>query len=605
MDPTQAWFRSRLYQFIKGYKNDSPANLLALNNGKWKIPVENIDTLLDIYIAEYESVPFGLVFLKSPIYPYPMDLDHLENASSVGPPLVVVKVILETLADVLGEKAELVKHIHFEHRLESRFHAYFHRIIVDEKTAVKLRQAHVAALDKKFPEVGWGDIVDKCVVTSNGIRLLGSYKYPDVKDADGKVVKGITKGGKTYSVRRLDRGGGYYRPCTIDFETMTIKTHPITKEAILERSLFRPGLNTSDRVELPIFDPHDVVAALESVSITPIPAGIPAPHVTSTGLAPADSDEVIKLLSILNPGRFDDRNEWRNIATILKSFDGDKYKQAWLKYSRTSGKFDLGRAEDIWDQVARPDYEGKPLTIRSLHFRARLDSPQAYSQISITSVRGNIKACFDSRGASVRMAQLFVAIHGDDFKCINIKNKTLYHFYGHRWHKAEIDSVNLLLSTSVYGVLIQSVMEIGNGLSNQSEVDRKRGEEDLKNAHKTAAKLLDTRFKTSLWGEICHMLKDDTFYERLDVIPYLIGFDNGVYDLNEDRFREGYPDDMISMTTGYDFALENNEAVDTEIKEKLITAIFGDADTCIYSMKIYAACLYGSRRFEEFYLLTG
>ena len=154
VDPTQAWFRSRLYEYIKGYKNGSPANLLALNNGKWKIPVENIDTLLDIYLAEYESVPFGLVFLKSPIYPYPMDLDHLEDASSVGPPLVVVKVILETLADVLGEKAELVKHVHFEHRLESRFHAYFHRVIVDEKTAVKLRQAHVAALDKKFPEVG-------------------------------------------------------------------------------------------------------------------------------------------------------------------------------------------------------------------------------------------------------------------------------------------------------------------------------------------------------------------------------------------------------------------------------------------------------------------
>ena len=89
-------------------------------------------------------------------------------------------------------------------------------------------------------------MVDKCVVTSNGIRLLGSYKYPEVKDAEGNIARGITKDGKTYSVRRRDRDGGYYRPCTIVFETLTIETHPITKDAILERSLFKPDLGVED-----------------------------------------------------------------------------------------------------------------------------------------------------------------------------------------------------------------------------------------------------------------------------------------------------------------------------------------------------------------------
>jgi hypothetical protein len=446
------------------------------------VPIEKMDELLDIYLAEYEAVPFGLVFLKSTVFPYPMDLDHLEDASIIGPPLVVVKTILDTLGDVLGEKSELVEHVHFEQRLERRFHAYFHRIIVDEKTAVRLYQAHVAALNTKFPEIGWGNIVDKCVVTSNGIRLLGSYKYPEARDDDGRLVKGVTKAGKPYSVRQLDRDGGFYRPCTIDFEALKIETLPITKEAILERSLFKPELTIEDVVKFPQAETANVVNVAR-----PRPVQVQD-----------DSDEVVKLLSILNPRRFDDRNEWRDIAIMLKSSSGEKYKEAWLKYSRTSAKFDLAVAGDLWDQVARSDYEGKPLTIRSLHFRARLDSPQAYSQISATSVQGNIEACFDSRGASVRMAQLFVAIHGDDFKCVNIKNKTLYHFHDHRWHKAEIDSVNLLLSSSVYGIVMQRVMEISDGLSNLSEVDRKQGENELKEAHKTAAKLLDTRFKNSL-----------------------------------------------------------------------------------------------------------
>ena len=564
-----------------------------------------MDEFLDIYLAEYESVPFGLVFLKSPVFPYPMDLDHLEDASSVGPPLVVVKTVLDTLAEVLGDKSKIVEHVHFEQRLERRFHAYFHRIIVDEKNGGQIVPGTRRSVGQEVPEIGWGDIVDKCVVTSNGIRLLGSYKYPEARDKDGKVVKGITKNGKPYSVRRLDRIGGFYRPCTIDFEAMTIETLPITKEAILERSLFKPELTTKDIVQLPSFETADLVGLLEAVSITPDPANVCASSVARTAQLPGDSDEVVKLLSILNPRHFDDRNEWRDIATILKSYGGDKYKQAWLKYSRTSAKFELSAAEDLWHQVARPGYEGKPLTIRSLHFRARLDSPQAYSQISITSVRGKINACFNSNGASVRIAELFVAMHGDTFKCVNIKNKTLYHFYGHRWHKTEIDSINLLLSSTVYGMLTQRAIEIGDGLSRMSDGDRKKGEEDLKRAHKVAAKLLDTRFKSSLWGEICHMLKDDTFYESLDTIPHLIGFENGVYDLNDDRFREGCPEDLISLSTGYDFALEEDEAVDYDIKNRLISAIFEDAETCIYTLKIYSACLYGSRKYEEFYLLTG
>jgi hypothetical protein len=34
IEPVQLFFRSRLFKLINQYKNDSPANLLALSNGK-------------------------------------------------------------------------------------------------------------------------------------------------------------------------------------------------------------------------------------------------------------------------------------------------------------------------------------------------------------------------------------------------------------------------------------------------------------------------------------------------------------------------------------------------------------------------------------------
>ena len=246
IDPVQLFFQSGVYELVKQYKNNTPANLLALSNGKWKVPADKMDELLDLYIAEYKQVPFSLVLLKSPIYPYPMDLDHLEDVASLGSPLEVMKIVLDALSEVFGEKSEIVQHAFYEQRMERRFHVIFQNIIVDESAAIRLYRAHIAALHHKAPEVKWEDIVDKSVVTSNGLRLLGSYKYPDVRDSEGKIAKGVTRDGKLYSIRRLDRDGGYYQPCTIDFESMTIETQAITKDAILARSLFRPDLTLAD-----------------------------------------------------------------------------------------------------------------------------------------------------------------------------------------------------------------------------------------------------------------------------------------------------------------------------------------------------------------------
>ena len=53
------------------------------------MPVENIDRPSKNYLADYESVPFDLIYhfvdCSSPIFPYAMDLDYPEDAGSVGP----------------------------------------------------------------------------------------------------------------------------------------------------------------------------------------------------------------------------------------------------------------------------------------------------------------------------------------------------------------------------------------------------------------------------------------------------------------------------------------------------------------------------------------
>lgn len=92
--------------------------------------------------------------------------------------------------------------------------------------------------------------------------------------------------------------------------------------------------------------------------------------------------------------------------------------------------------------------------------------------------------------------------------------------------------------------------------------------------------------------------------ERLDANPYLLGFTNGVFDLRTGEFEKARPDHMVSLCTGYDYS-ESVSAEATALVHKFLDEIFGSADEKDYLLKILASCLDGTRRFEEFYILTG
>lgn len=58
---------------------------------------------------------------------------------------------------------------------------------------------------------------------------------------------------------------------------------------------------------------------------------------------------------------------------------------------------------------------------------------------------------------------------------------------------------------------------------------------------------------TQLWRNLFKSKRD--FTDEIDENQGLPCFDNNVYDLNEMVFRDGRPDDMLSIFTWYDFCL--------------------------------------------------
>jgi phage/plasmid-associated DNA primase len=160
------------------------------------------------------------------------------------------------------------------------------------------------------------------------------------------------------------------------------------------------------------------------------------------------------------------------------------------------------------------------------------------------------------------------------------------------------------LSTSIYEMFVDRSAELARAMIGADEMQQARLKVQLDSSNKIAQKLLDPRYKTGVWTEVCHLLRDNKFVEKLDTRPELIGFENGVYDIMDGRFRAGEPEDWLTFSTGYDFSQSDDEEADEEIK-RFIASCFDSVDVCVYLLRALASCLYGYRRFEEFYILTG
>jgi phage/plasmid-associated DNA primase len=87
-----------------------------------------------------------------------------------------------------------------------------------------------------------------------------------------------------------------------------------------------------------------------------------------------------------------------------------------------------------------------------------------------------------------------------------------------------------------------------------------------------------------------------------DTNPNLIGFNNGVYDLEKDIFRPIKKEDYITMTTGYDYRLPTTEENDMWID--YIEKVMPYSEERDFLLRVLSSCLRGET-LENFIMLLG
>ena len=97
---------------------------------------------------------------------------------------------------------------------------------------------------------------------------------------------------------------------------------------------------------------------------------------------------------------------------------------------------------------------------------------------------------------------------------------------------------------------------------------------------------------------------DKNWVENLDEKHNLLGFENGVFDLDTNEFRDGRPDDMITLSTRYDYS----PIIVAEIRKKIMIffeSIMPNEAMTEFLLKMLAYELHGSKYLQKISFWTG
>ncbi|KAJ3079456.1 hypothetical protein HK102_003772 [Quaeritorhiza haematococci] len=107
-----------------------------------------------------------------------------------------------------------------------------------------------------------------------------------------------------------------------------------------------------------------------------------------------------------------------------------------------------------------------------------------------------------------------------------------------------------------------------------------------------------------LAGIVSKRSENNGFLKKLGMNCNLIGFDNGVYDLQANEFRVARPDNFLTKTVGYDFDPERHPVIEGAV-HAFFDQVFPDPEVKTYMLKFLASCLAGHTSDQLFHFGHG
>uniref|UniRef100_A0A6C0JEY4 SF3 helicase domain-containing protein n=1 Tax=viral metagenome TaxID=1070528 RepID=A0A6C0JEY4_9ZZZZ len=490
--------------------------------------------------------------------------------------------------DKKGEKKQNAEGLY---RIKDGVHILAPRIISNSKLQLIIRNKIykdkdiIQMLDKYNFDNGYHDIFDLAVIENNNWQMYGSTKPGKPPYLVKKIVRVWSNKIENVALNKYNNGE------LIRLLSVRDKDEYSLLKTTKELEIFHdPNDRSSCR-------PHRMLSKSKKQK-----------HIRK--LKQSQLKLVIEYVDCLNVERSKSYREWLEVGWCLHNLHNkdNTLLNKWIEFSKKSD-IHSSEAEDsckeFWSNMCD---EG--LGIGSLKMWARQDNAPLYDTIVRRDINSHILRASKEKGSSYDIANVLYEMFKDRYVCVSAKDN-LWFYYDqslHRWIK---DASGTMLRKRISTDLYQEFSKMGLEKQQQSlEADDQYAELGAK-ILKVAHSLKSTSSKNNIMSESKELFydaensQDKLFLEKLDANAGLLGCNNGVYDLLKEEFRDGRPEDYISINNGINYIPYDPYSQDIIDIHNFIKSIFVIKTVRKYVLRRAGSWLSGSTKDESFDVFSG
>lgn len=298
----------------------------------------------------------------------------------------------------------------------------------------------------------------------------------------------------------------------------------------------------------------------------------------------------------------------RKVAFALKHTD-ERLFLSWVMLRSKASDFDYNSIPSLYNEW-KNNFHKRPdgITKASIIYWAKQDAYEDYIKVKKNTIDQYIDDTIFEAG-DWDYAMVLYYLFKDMYVCTSIVNKKWYVFNNHRWEKDEGQRLRMAISKDLFELYSEKQSQCLAEAQHYQTTDEnhEKYQRKVKRIAELCIKFKKTNDKNNIMREAAEIFYDKDFTKQMDSNPYLMCFTNGVFDFKKKEFRQGYPQDYITKTTGVPYIPydPNDNPVVTEQIIKFMEQLFPKPDLCRYMWDHLASVLIGVKKEQVFNIYIG
>jgi P4 family phage/plasmid primase-like protien len=297
----------------------------------------------------------------------------------------------------------------------------------------------------------------------------------------------------------------------------------------------------------------------------------------------------------------------RKVAFALKHTD-DRLFLSWVMLRAKASDFDFSSIPSLYNEW-KHNFHKRPdgVTKASIMYWAKQDAYEEFKNVKKNTIDQYIEDTIFEAG-DWDYAMVLYHLFKDKYVCSSITNKKWYVFNKHRWEKDEGQRLRMAISKDLFELYSEKQAQYLAEAQHYEPNDEhhEKFQRKIKKIAEICIKLKKTNDKNNIMREASEIFFDQDFMKNMDSNPYLMCFTNGVFDFKTKEFRDGYPQDYISKSTG--IAYIHQDKTSKEIEQEIVTfmsQLFPQPELCKYMWSHLASVLIGIKKEHAFNIYRG